>query len=85
MNSQYSDFWVGITDIAWEGRFKFENGVDATNLMFSWSSGEPNNQGNEDCVYLDKIRNRINDLNCDSYHPSYVISSVMCQIPNDKC
>jgi Lectin C-type domain/PEP-CTERM motif len=46
-----SHFWLGATDQAVEGDFKW---VDATPFSFTnWAGGEPNNSGNEDFVAMD--------------------------------
>lgn len=54
------DMWTGVTDRVSEGTFfKVTTGL-ATYLP--WLSGEPNNQGNEDCVEL--VGGGMNDESC---------------------
>ena len=46
------DVWIGINDIDSEGQFRWLNG-DVFRNEFEWSSGQPDNAGNnEDCVHL---------------------------------
>ncbi len=45
-------FWIGLSDEAQEGDFVWDNG---DNLTYSnWLDGEPNNQGNEDYVAMNR-------------------------------
>merc|ERR1719489_432913 len=58
VSSDGHELWVGISDQESEGSYRFTNGQPATNLMFSWGVGEPNDHGgNEDCVYFSRHRN----------------------------
>lgn len=42
--------WIGANDIGTEGLFRW---LDGSKIGFSnWKRGEPNNNGNEDCVHL---------------------------------
>ena len=46
-----SETWMGLTDSASEGTWiRSDNGEVAT--YYNWSPGEPNNDGNQDCVKL---------------------------------
>ncbi|XP_041667821.1 CD209 antigen-like isoform X3 [Cheilinus undulatus] len=43
-----SGFWIGLRDVDEEGNWRW---LDGTPLTVSfWNTGEPNNQGNEDCA-----------------------------------
>jgi len=81
VSSQRSHFWVGVNDEAYEGSWKFEDGQPATNLMFSWGSGQPDNSYNEDCVYFNYNWNGLNDISCGSPH----VRKVLCQLPTGYC
>jgi len=81
VSSQRSHFWVGVNDEAYEGSWKFENGQPATNLMFSWGSGQPDNSYNEDCVHFNPNWNGLNDIDCGSPH----VRKVLCQLPTGYC
>ena len=86
VNSYDRDFWVGISDQGSEGSYRFTNGQPATNLMFSWGSGEPNDYGgNEDCVQFSKLFNGLNDGICHTYNPHFPVSGVLCQIATGRC
>ncbi|XP_048853161.1 CD209 antigen-like protein C isoform X2 [Brienomyrus brachyistius] len=64
--SKYQRAWIGLTDSDHEGTWKW---VDGTPLTTSyWMTGEPNDNGNEDCVEIitgkDILKNW-NDLPCN--------------------
>ena len=80
-NSYNYDFWIGVSDAYSEGRWLFTNGQPANNLIFSWHYGEPNNDGDEDCVCVYGNK-RLNDSGC---HKTRGIQGVMCQFPNGMC
>ena len=60
------DGWIGVTDQWGEGRW--QTPLKASIPYSSWSRGEPNNAGNEDCTM--QHGNKLwNDLNCNSKQP----------------
>ena len=59
------DVWIGYHDISSEGSFSWTDG--ASSGYTKWSSGEPNNSGNnEDCVESWSSDGNWNDLTCSS-------------------
>ncbi|CAL4128420.1 unnamed protein product [Meganyctiphanes norvegica] len=54
-------FWVGGSDAANEGSWKWLDGTPFDD-QFPWTSGEPNNIGNEDCIVADNYG--FYDRNC---------------------
>jgi len=81
INSQdHSDIWVGLTDYDSEGTWTYTSGERATNLMFSWVSGQPDNwNGNEDCVIFSKSLSGLIDIGC------HINRRIVCQFPNGRC
>jgi len=53
-NGQNRHIWLGINDIAEENRFVDND--DEPISFFNWMSGEPNNAGNEDAVYIPRFQ-----------------------------
>jgi len=80
VNSVNYSFWIGIVDGESEGTWKFTNGEPATNIIFSWSHGEPNNNGNQDCAYFLRRSRNLDDVRCTVH-----TCSVLCQLPNNRC
>ncbi len=57
------NWWLGLTDLAQEGRFEWADGVAPT--FTAWAGGEPNNAGNnEDCGHFWSDRAQWNDIPC---------------------
>lgn len=55
--------YVGIDDQVQEGVFRnYDGTTPVVNSLISWISGEPNNDGNEDCVAAE--RGGFNDNPC---------------------
>jgi len=69
--------WIGGNDQTSEGSWRWVQGANSADEVMSydrWSSGEPNNAGNEDCA--EKYTNgRWNDINCLSTRGAYI-----CQV-----
>ena len=64
-------FWIGLTDEAQEGTFLWVTGESS--IYSNWSTGEPNNSGNEDYVTLGyPTRYTWNDLPVDETSPFVV-------------
>ena len=70
-------YWIGLTDSAKEGDWKWTDGTGLTGYT-NWRSSEPNNASGEDCVEI-KLGNygkkyydaEWNDLDC-SLHVSFI-------------
>jgi hypothetical protein len=81
--------WMGASDSAVEGTWKWMGGPETGQQFWSgasggsavggrysnWSAGEPNNAGNEDCAqFLSGGSAQWNDLPCSGAHlPAYVV------------
>ncbi len=68
------EWWIGLHDLVTEGSFEW---TDSTPLDFeTWSPGEPNNTGEEDCGHLASWAGGLwNDIPCDV--PAFYV----CQLP----
>ena len=42
---RYSMYWVGISDAGTEGVWRYTDGTDASDMMFTWTGSEPDNTG----------------------------------------
>lgn len=67
-NNNALGIWLGGTDEAQEGSWKWVNGE--TWSYIAWSAGEPNNAGNEDYIY--SVNGKWNDLANNPYSLPYV-------------
>ncbi|XP_066300054.1 uncharacterized protein [Branchiostoma lanceolatum] len=60
--------WIGLNDRNNEGRFVFEDGQTLASTGYSsWSPGEPNDLGGEDCVEVHGSNPSWNDKACTNY------------------
>ena len=59
--------WLGATDEAVEGTWRWQTGPEAGELLpyTNWSAGEPNNQSDEDCMQF-VTGGQWNDISCGS-------------------
>ena len=63
--------WIGLNDISQEGIYVWVSG--STSAYRSWSAGQPDNFGNEDCVHMLLPSSTVwNDLPCTSSNLPYV-------------
>ena len=84
--SKLDYWWVGVSDINEEGLFQYDSTAQTfpfTNGIAPWFKDEPNNDGDQDCVCLNKDEEMVlYDDNCDKNHhfvcelPSYPTSNM---------
>lgn len=55
--------WIGLNDISQEGVYVWASG--STAAYRRWSSGQPNNEGGQNCVHMTSSTNW-NDFSCKS-------------------
>ncbi|XP_063787743.1 CD209 antigen-like protein C isoform X4 [Pseudophryne corroboree] len=66
LNYQMSErhYWIGLTDVETENKFKWVDGTTLSLTSFSnWGNGNPDNKNDEDCVQL-RDCGRWNDAQC---------------------
>lgn len=62
------EFWIGLNDLSEEGTFKWSSGEPVT--FENFRSGEPNSNGDEDCVHAWPTGQAWNDEDCNRKKPS---------------
>ena len=62
--SQFSSghFFFGLSDLASEGNFVWEGNNNTA--YTGWFTGEPNNQGDQDCAAISHYFNAWDDVHC---------------------
>ena len=46
-----TQFWIGIRDVQTEGTFRYDSNAEQITWN-NWNSGQPNNEGGEDCTIV---------------------------------
>ncbi|XP_078684394.1 uncharacterized protein LOC144917912 [Branchiostoma floridae x Branchiostoma belcheri] len=66
--------WIGLTDIATEGDWVFQDGGTLASAGYSnWKDGEPNNSyGRENCAMIRQDNAKWNDVQCNATVPGFV-------------
>lgn len=71
-----STFWIGATDKAKEGEWRWVDGTLLSSTYTNWNSGEPNNSGTGEnyCQYYvsGSTKGKWNDLNGTQVYPFVV-------------
>nr|ACU83224.1 perlucin-like protein isoform A [Ruditapes philippinarum] len=63
-NLRVSDTWTGLSDMRSEGSYRWFHSNNYPSYT-NWGRGEPNNDGNEDCVgFWSRINYYWNDFQC---------------------
>lgn len=73
------DVWIGYNDRSNEGNWVWDNGSSS---YTNWSSGEPNNSGNEDCAEMHRSDGRWNDADCSGW--SQDDEAYVCEGPTNN-
>ena len=76
-------YWIGLTDISVEGKFRWVESHQEPNYD-NWGNGQPNNfEGNQDCVTIDCLQLDClwNDMKCNLDHFELVPAHALCQKP----
>lgn len=72
--AKLSTFWIGATDKAKEGEWRWVDGTLLSSTYSNWNSGEPNNSGGENYCqyYISGNKGKWNDLNGTQNYPFVV-------------
>ena len=73
LTGQRIEYWLGLTDKAQEGTWRWESGLRLSNDWKKWKGGEPNNKNNEDCATVCWSGKEVCDIRCGDKRPT------MCQ------
>merc|ERR1719334_2379709 len=63
---KYNNYWIGLSDLAQEGKFQWQHSFTPLGEYKAWCSGEPDNKGSgdEDCVHLRPYSTPLEDRWC---------------------
>ena len=66
-NGKFKFYWIGLNDMAFEGKFEWQHSFTPLGNYTNWIPGEPSNTlGDEDCVIMVVTDNwSWNDFHCD--------------------
>lgn len=71
-------FWLAGNDIVKEGIWKWAANDVPINIKLDWAPGEPNDMGGAENCLQARVRNKLNDANCN------VENFFMCQEVYEK-
>uniref|UniRef100_UPI00398ED536 CD209 antigen-like protein C n=1 Tax=Pristiophorus japonicus TaxID=55135 RepID=UPI00398ED536 len=67
--SKLDSLWIGLDDRVEEGKWRWVDGTDYASTVKFWASGQPNQNGDEDCAVAYKTHGW-HDWPCSSRHSS---------------
>ena len=64
---EYDNYWIGLNDVASEGKFEWQHSFTPLGEYNNWDAGEPDDyEGKEDCVMIwGRFNWSWNDFGCD--------------------